>query len=85
MHDTLVLDLSRIKMDTNENVKYFNQRFICLIKRIPRFYKPVEYFTIEFYTSSLPMFMTMFFKNAEKDTFEATFQEALKIERTCLA
>jgi hypothetical protein len=31
------------------------------------------------------MSMAMFVKNAEKDTLEATFQEALKIEKNMLS
>jgi hypothetical protein len=82
---TLVLDISRIKMDTNEKVKYFNQCFLSLLKQIPRASKPAEDVTIEFYTSSLPMSMEMFVKNTEKATLEATFQEALKIEKNMLS
>jgi hypothetical protein len=76
---TLVLYISRIKMDTNEKVKYFNQHLFSLLKQIPRASKPVEDVTIEFYTSSLPMSMAMFVKNAEKIPLRQTFQEALKI------
>jgi len=32
---TLVLNLSRIKMDTNERVKYFNECFLSFLKQIP--------------------------------------------------
>jgi hypothetical protein len=79
------LDLSRIKMDTNEKVKDFNQRFLSLLKWISRASKHVEDVTIEFYTSSLPMSMAMFVKNIEKATLEANFQEALKIENNMLS
>jgi hypothetical protein len=51
------------------------------LKWIPQASKPVEDVTIKFYTSSFPMSMAMFVKNAEKATLEATFQEALKIEK----
>jgi hypothetical protein len=55
-------------MDPKEKVKYFNQCFLTLLKRIPQDSKPIEDVTIEFYTSSLPMSMVMFVKNAEKAT-----------------
>jgi hypothetical protein len=82
---TLVLDLSRIKMESKEKIKYFNQCFLTLLKQIPQALKPVEDVTIEFYTSSLPMSMVMFFKNVEKTTLEATFKESLKIEKNMLS
>jgi len=68
-------------MDINEKVKDFNQRFLSLLKWIPQAYNPTKYFTIEFYTSSFPMSIAMFVKNIEKASLEATFQEALKIEK----
>jgi hypothetical protein len=67
---TLVLDLSRIKMEPKEKIKYFNQRFLTLMKRIPQASKPTKDVSIEFYTSSLPMLMEMFVKNAEKTTLK---------------
>jgi hypothetical protein len=79
---TSVLDISRIKMDTNEKVKYFNQCFLYLLKQTS---KPIVEVTIEFYTLSLPMSMAMFIKNVEKATLEATFQEALIIEKNMLS
>jgi len=72
-------------MDTNEKVKDSNQNFLSLLKRIHRASKPIEYVTIEFYTSDMPMSMAMFFKNAEKATLEVTFQEALNIEKNMLS
>jgi hypothetical protein len=72
-------------MEPKEKIKYFNQCFLTLMKRIPQASKPVEDVTIEFYTSSLPMSMVMFVKNVEKTTLEATFKEALKIEKNMLS
>jgi hypothetical protein len=54
------------------------------MKRIPQASKPVEDVCIEFYSSTLSMSMEMFVKNAEKTTLEATFKEALKVERNML-
>jgi hypothetical protein len=53
------------------------------MKRIPQASKPAEDVSIEFYTSSLPISMEMFVKNVEKTTLEATFKEAIKVEKTC--
>jgi hypothetical protein len=55
-----------------------------VLKWIPQASKPIEDVTIKFYTSSLPMSVAMFVRNAEKDTLEATFQEVLKIKKKFL-
>ena len=44
----LVLELSRIHMETKEKVKDFNQRFLTLRNRIPVISMPAEDVTIEF-------------------------------------
>jgi hypothetical protein len=49
----LVLELSRIKMDSKEKVKDFNQIFLSLINKIHDTSKLVEDVSIKFYTSSL--------------------------------
>ena len=56
----LVLDLSRIKMDSKEKVKDFNQRFLSLNNKIPIKSRPMDGVVIEFYTSFLPQTMAMF-------------------------
>jgi hypothetical protein len=61
---TLVLELSRVKMDSKEHVNYYNQHFLTLLKQIPRASKLVEDITIEFYNFVLPMSMAMYVKNA---------------------
>jgi hypothetical protein len=55
------------------------------MKQIPQASKPTEDVTIEFYTSSLPMSLVMFFKNTEKTTLKSTFKEALKIQKNMLS
>jgi len=40
---TLVLDISRIKMEPKEKIKYFNQWFLTLMKRISQASRLVEY------------------------------------------
>jgi hypothetical protein len=72
-------------MDAKEKVKDFNQRFLTLMNKIPQASKPVEDVSIEFYTSSLPFSMEMFVKRDEKNTLEATFKEAIKVEKDMLS
>ena len=76
----LVLELSRIRIETKEKVKYFNQRFLTLRNRIPAASRPAEDVTIEFYTSALPVSMAMFFRQKSKLTLVENFEEAIKVE-----
>ena len=75
----LFLKLSRIRFNKKDNVKYFNKKFINLLKRILD--KPVESIQVEFYTVCLPPPIAMFVKAREKITLEENFVEAIKVER----
>jgi hypothetical protein len=57
-------------LESKENVKCFNQRFITLINKIPLASNLVDDVSIELYTSSLPISMEMFVKKEKKDTME---------------
>ena len=81
----LVLELSRICMETKKKVKDFNQRFLTLRNRIPATSRPAEDVTIEFYTSALPVSMAMFVRRAAKPTLTETFDEAIKVEKYMFA
>ena len=76
---TLLLELSRFKINENENVKEFNQRFITLLNKIPD--KPPEEIQIEYYTTALPLIVAMFVKRKEMRTLEENFEEAIQIEK----
>ena len=54
-------ELLRIRINENEKVKDFNERFITLLNRIP--IKHVEAVQIEYYTSTLSPNISMFVKN----------------------
>ena len=56
----LFLELSRIRFDEKKKLKYFNQRFINLLNRIPK--NPAKSIQVEFYTTVLPPPMAMFVK-----------------------
>ena len=62
--EILFLELTRIKINTREKVKYFNKRFITLLNIILD--KPIEGVQIEFYTSTLLPLVAMFVKRKEK-------------------
>ena len=65
---TLLLELSRLKINVNEKVKEFNQRFITLLNKIPN--KSSKVVQIEYYTTSLPLLLAMFVKRKEIRTLE---------------
>ena len=75
---TLLLELARLKINDNEKVKEFNQRFITLNK-IPD--KPLEAIQIEYSTIALPLTVVMFVKRNEVRTLEENFEEAIQIEK----
>ena len=76
---TLLLELARLKINENEKVKEFNQRFITLLNKIPD--KPPKAIQVEYYTASLPLIVAMFVKRKEIRTLEEIFEEAIQIEK----
>jgi hypothetical protein len=74
-----------IKMDSKENFKDFNYRFISLINKIPSTSKHANDVSIEFYDSSLLVSMAMFVMRDEKATLEDTFKESIKVEKDTLS
>ena len=75
----LPLDLLGIRMNENEKVEDFNEKFISLLNRIP--IKPTEAFQIEYYTSALPPNISMFVKNQGKLTLVDSFTKAIQVEK----
>lgn len=76
---TLLLELSRLRINKNEKVKEFNQIFITLLNRISD--KPAEAIQIEYYTVALPLSIAMFVKREEIRTLVENFVEAIKVEK----
>jgi hypothetical protein len=75
----LFLYLLGIRMNEKEKFKYFNQRFITLLNRIP--IKPTEAVQIEYYIVAFPPNIDMFVKNQEKQNLVDNFVEAFKVEK----
>ena len=75
----LSLELLRIRMNENEKVKDFNERFMSLLNGIPM--KLAETVQIEHYVSALPPNIAMFVKTQRKLTLVDNFAEAIKIEK----
>ena len=66
----LVLELSRIRMDSKEKVKDFNQRFLSLRNKILVDSRTTKWVVTKFYTSTLPQTKAMFVKQAQKTTLQ---------------
>ena len=75
----MLLELSRLNINKNENFKEFNQRFITLLNKIPD--KPLEAVQIEYYIATLRLPVAMFVKRKEIRTLEENFEEAIKVEK----
>ena len=75
----MLLELAKLKVNENEKVKEFNQRFITLPNKIPD--KPPEAIQVEYYTIALPLTVAMFVKRKGLRTLEENFEEAIQIEK----
>ena len=75
----LSLEILGIRMNDNGKVKYFNERFIYLLNRIPSKHAKVVH--IEYYTSALLPNIAMFVKNQEKLTLVDNFAEDIQVEK----
>jgi hypothetical protein len=78
---TLLVELSKIKMGPKEKIKYFNQRFLKLLNKMPETSKPSLDIQIDFYSSTLPVSISMFVKRENKNTLTEAMQEALEVEK----
>jgi len=68
-------------MGPKEKIIYFNQRFLKLINIMLETSKPSLDIQIEFYSSTLPVFIAMFVKRANKNTLVEAMQKALDVEK----
>jgi hypothetical protein len=66
MSTTLVLDLSRIKMDTHKRVKYFNQRFLSLLKVFHKFSNTLKMSQLNFTLHPYPCLWSCLLKMQKK-------------------
>ena len=75
----LPLDLLGIRMNENQKVKDFNERFMSLLNGIP--IKPAETVQIEHYVFALPTNIAMFVKTQRKLTLVDNFVESIQVEK----
>jgi ribonuclease HI len=83
--EVLVMDLSNLKMNAKEKVKYFNQRFLTLKNRIPTDSMPAESLVIAYYTKALHQSIAIWVKRSKKATLVEAFEEATQIEKDILS
>ena len=81
----LALELSWIKMEPKERIKYFNHRFLTLKNKIPVASQPPQDIIMENYTLALPKYPGMFVKRAGKINLVETFEEAIKFEKDSMS
>lgn len=77
----LLKKLGSLKMEGKEKVKYFNQRFTCILKKFAANTKPHDSITIDYYTLALSTNITQFVKRATKTTLLEKCEEAIIVEK----
>jgi hypothetical protein len=83
--EVLVMDLSSLKMNPEEKVKDFNQRFLTLKNRIPADSMPAESLVISYYTKYLHQSIAILVKRSKNATLLEAFEEATQIEKDILS
>lgn len=83
--EALVLELSRLKMETKEKFKDFNIWFNTLFNKIPASSRPIEEVLMEFYISTLPIPTTMWVKRSNVQTLQGAINEAVKVENEMIS
>lgn len=81
----LINDLSNLKTESREPIKEFNSQFKKLLNKIPTASKPSEEVRSEWYISSLPSNITIFFDRAAKPTLAENMKEEIVVEKRIIA
>jgi len=83
--DTLMVELSQIKMNDKEHIKDFNQRFTTLINKFHVGTLPSKVIRIGFYMRALPLMTTLFVKRSKKETLDEAFEESLSMDQDMMS
>lgn len=78
---TLLMNISSMRVESNENFKCFNQIIFTILNKIPTPSKPDDEVLREFYTKALPHSIAMWVKMAGKATPTETFDKSIKVEK----
>jgi hypothetical protein len=79
------MELSSLKMNPKEKVKYFNQIFLTLKNKIPTDSMPAESLIVAYYTKALHNNIAIWVKRSKKNTLLQSFEEAIQIENDILS
>jgi hypothetical protein len=82
--EVLFMELSSLKINPKERIKYFNQRFLTLKNRIPMDSMPVENLIIAYYTKALHQSISIWVKRSKKVMLLEAFEEASQIKKDIL-
>ena len=74
--DTLMIELSQIKMENKERIKDWNKRFNSLLNKFPIDAWLTDNLQIGFYTWALPITTALFVKRERKKTFGWSLRES---------
>jgi hypothetical protein len=83
--EVLVMEISSLRMNPKEKIKYFNQRFLTLKNRIPTDSMPAENLIIAYYMKDLHQSIAIWVKRSKKYTLLEAFEEAIHIEKDILS
>jgi hypothetical protein len=78
------MELSSLKMNPKEKVKYFNQIFLTLKNQIPADSMHVESLIVAYYTKALHNNIAIWVKRSKKSLLLEDFKEASQIEKEIL-
>jgi hypothetical protein len=82
--EVLVMELSSLRMNPKEKIKYFNQRFLTLKNRIPMDSMPAGNLIIAYYMKTLHQSIAIWVKRSKKATLLEAFKESSQIKKYIL-
>jgi hypothetical protein len=82
--EVLVMELSSLKMNPKEKLKYFNQKFLTLKNQIPTDSMAAQSLIVAYYTKSLHNNITIWVKRSKNYLLLEAFEKASEIEKDIL-
>jgi hypothetical protein len=79
------MELSILKMNLKEKVKYINQIFLTLKNKIPADSMPAKSLIVAYYAKALHNNIAIWVKRSKKNTLLESFEEASQIEKDILS
>jgi hypothetical protein len=79
------MELSSLKVNPKEKLKYFNQRFLTLKNKIPVDSMLPKSLIVAYYAKALHNSIAIWVKRSKKNTLLEAFEEASQIEKDILS